>query len=106
MFRKILFLILFLVLAVNCHAWQQTVGSSVFEQTTDKFTMNKPFTAPFKVLSLSSSCTIGVDCDGTSIEVTHNGFILATAAITVTLPEIVASPSATQVPVGASLCLW
>jgi hypothetical protein len=58
-----------------------------------------------KVLSLSSSCTIGSDCDSTSVKIAHGGTILATAAITITLPEIVASPSATQVGIGASICV-
>ncbi len=58
-----------------------------------------------KIVSVSSSCTIGSNCDGTSVEVAAGGIVLATAAVTVTLPEIVASPSATQVGVGASLCL-
>lgn len=63
-------------------------------------------TAGVKVLSLSSTCTIGSDCDGTSVKVAEGGFILATAAIDITLPEIVASgATATQVNVGASLCI-
>lgn len=62
-------------------------------------------TGKVKVLSISSSCTIGSDCDSTSVKVAYGGIILATAAVTITLPEIADSPSATQVGVGASICV-
>lgn len=58
-----------------------------------------------KVVPATTSCTIGSDCDSASVAVARGGAIFATAAITVTLPEIVATPSATQVAVGASLCV-
>ena len=105
MYKKILFIILILLFSTNVFAWQQTVGSSTIEQTTDKLTMNKPFIAPFKVLSLTATCTIGTDCDGTAVDIANNGLILATTnAFVVTLPEIASSPSVTQVPIGASIC--
>jgi hypothetical protein len=58
-------------------------------------------------LSITSSCTIGADCDGTKVRLAWGGIIQNTVtAQVVTLPEIVASaPTAIQVVPGASICV-
>lgn len=62
-------------------------------------------TGGIKVLPVTASCTIGSNCDGTSVRIARGGIVWVTVAATVTLPEIVASPSATQVGIGAGLCI-
>ena len=50
-----------------------------------------------KTLSLGTTCTIGSDCDSTSTRIAYGGFILATAAITITMPAAAA---------GMSVCVY
>jgi len=105
--RILLSIFIVLLLCSNVFAWEQIVGTSKLEQLTDKFRFNKAQTAPTKVLPLSSTCTIGTDCDTTSVDIANGGLIFSTATITITLPEIVTSPStAIQVPIGANLCFY
>ena len=53
------------------------------------------------------NCTIGTDCDGTKVRVAWGGIIESTAdGVIIILPEIAATPTATQVPVGASLIVY
>lgn len=60
---------------------------------------------PFK--SVTDSCTIGIDCDGTLVRLAWGGVIQNTVtAKIITLPEIVASsPTEIQVVPGASICV-
>jgi len=80
-------------------------GSGGTPSWSSSLTLTGNLTGLVKVVPATTSCTIGSDCDSTSVAVARGGAIFATAAITVTLPEIVSSPSATQVAVGASLCV-
>lgn len=90
--------------AEDCYLYAETQRAGV---STEQAQIGNGIglTAPLKVLPISASCTVGSDCDGTSVQLAYGGAVLATAAITVTLPEIVSSPSATQVRIGASICV-
>jgi hypothetical protein len=89
-----------------------TAGVSTYAWTTyGQFSSlpvdtNSTITGYAKVVEVTGDCTIGSNCDSTSVLVAKGGLIFATAAANVTLPEIVASsPSATQVTIGAYICL-
>jgi hypothetical protein len=80
-----------------------------FKSNTGVDNLNLPtmaITSLLKVLPIAADCTIGSTCDGTSARIARGGIILATAAVNITLPEIVASsPTASQVTIGASICI-
>jgi len=106
--KYILFILFLLTMISPSFAFQRDVGNSRFIQDTDKFSVNQPLASPIKAYEVSTACTIGSTCDGTSIAAALGGAIMITAAITVTLPQIVTTnpPNPDQVNIGASICFF
>jgi len=72
----------------------------------DTLTTTSHLTGYLKQVSVSSSCTIGTNCDSTSISGLKGGTYWITSASTLTLSEVVtSSPTTTQVIPGASFCV-
>lgn len=76
-------------------------GSAVQCATDSEIHTTGESTSGIYTITVAASCTIGVDCDGTSRKVQRGGIVYVTGAATVTLDAIADGDSVTVITVGA-----